>query len=412
MVKTCKEEEAEIGVKRKCNHLFKISKKDLINNDVYQQSQLIYVINDNDLELFNMIIQHPSFDRHKTDVEKALFTAISQNRKEMYHELIQISKDEFHTYNFNDENVFICANNDALNDLFNSTQIKLSKEEIENCFNQSVNTLIDINTDSSFDVLSTVIKYDREHDSSIDINKLLPNGKTLLTSLFDLTNAVEFAKFLLENGANPNIQDLGGNLPLEIAINNDNSKFVHVLIDSKKADFNKKFHIKAVFYTPDFKPIGGINKTYLHLAARLNDPTILKELLNCKFIDANSTDECGETPLIEACRMNLSANITKLFKMVDLDYLHCNNEGKDALQILSNSSSPTQIKDKNEYLQKLLSFINKPKSTPRISPRDHDNFNDIMKFKRFKYGLLSDNYEFDEKYHVFGENTRNVFPNW
>lgn len=292
MVKTCKEEEAETDVKRNCNHLFKISKK--ADNDVYQQSKLIYVINDNDLELFNMIIQHPSFDRHKTDVEKALFTAISQNRKEMYHELIQISKDEFHTYKFNDENVFIYAilnsNNDALNDLFNSTQIKLSKEEIENCFNQSVNILIDINTDRSFDVLATVIKYDREHDHSIDINKLLPNGKTLFTSLVDLANAVEFAKFLLENGADPNIQDLGGNLPLEIAINNNNSKFVHVLIDSKKVDFNKKFQLKVVFYTSDFKPIGGINKTYLHLAARLNDPTILKELLNCKFIDVNSTD--------------------------------------------------------------------------------------------------------------------------
>lgn len=219
MVKTCKEEEAETGVKRKCNHLFKISKKDLINNVVYQQSKLIYVIDDNDLELFNMIIQHPSFDRHKTDVEKALFTAIFQNRKEMYHELIQISKDEFHT-----------------------------------------------------------------------------------CKLKEMYLAAKWISYL-----------------------------------------------KVVFYTPDFKPIGGINKTYLHLAARLNDPTILKELLNCKFIDVNSTDECGETPLIEAFRMNLSANIKELFKMVDLNHLHCNNEGKDALQILSNSSSPTQIKDKNEY---------------------------------------------------------------
>ncbi len=56
-------------------------------------------------------------------------------------------------------------------------------------------------------------------EESVDVNGKDENGKTLLSMLMiDLTDAscVDFAKFLLEKGANPNINDLDGNTALHM----------------------------------------------------------------------------------------------------------------------------------------------------------------------------------------------------
>ena len=54
-----------------------------------------------------------------------------------------------------------------------------------------------------------------------------------------------------------------------------------------------------------------------------------------KSFDINAIDDSGETPLIKACRYGIKENVKLLFKNNKLNYLHCNNEGKDALEILS-----------------------------------------------------------------------------
>lgn len=54
---------------------------------------------------------------------------------------------------------------------------------------------------------------------AVDVNGKDETGKTLLSMIMiDLTDSqsVEFAKFLLERGANPNICDLDGNTALHL----------------------------------------------------------------------------------------------------------------------------------------------------------------------------------------------------
>lgn len=49
-----------------------------------------------------------------------------------------------------------------------------------------------------------------------------------------------------------------------------------------------------------------------------------------------------------------------LFDIKNIDCLHCNNDGKDALAILNDSEN--HPKDKNEYKQSLLTLLNNKKS--------------------------------------------------
>lgn len=77
------------------------------------------------------------------------------------------------------------------------------------------------------------------------INKQYKFGNTLLMMSIKNSNT-NIADFLLRNGANPNIQDLGGATPLHIASRNSDTGSVNLLI-SFKADINKK---DAEGYTP------------------------------------------------------------------------------------------------------------------------------------------------------------------
>ena len=51
----------------------------------------------------------------------------------------------------------------------------------------------------------------------------------------------------------------------------------------------------------------------------------------------NVTDDLGNTPLIDACIFNRGSNVEALFQIDNLDYRHCNKEGKDVLHILDAS---------------------------------------------------------------------------
>ena len=75
---------------------------------------------------------------------------------------------------------------------------------------------------------------------------------------------------------------------------------------------------------------------YLHIAAINKNSKILSLLLQKSQIDINSVNEKGETPLIEACKSKCNDNINLLFKNDSLDFLHCNKDGKDALDIILN----------------------------------------------------------------------------
>ena len=208
------------------------------------------------------------------------------------------------------------------------------------------------------DILNELFEFDKKHDKLIDMKKLLPNGKSFFTYKPNLPNARNFVKYLIDHGADPNKPDKDGVYPLEYAISTGNTNFVLALIDLDKIDLNIKTIMKPK--KPDIQPTEK-NETLLHLAAKIDNSDILKLFLNMKSFDINAIDDSGETPLIKACRYGIKENVKLLFKNNKLNYLHRNNEGKDALEILSsfyiNKKNESKIEDKNIYMKQLLYLI-------------------------------------------------------
>lgn len=95
------------------------------------------------------------------------------------------------------------------------------------------------------------------------------------------------------------------------------------------------------------------------MAAKSDKKEILSLFLDKKLIDINVTDDLGETPLMDACRYERVENIELLFEMDDLDYLHCNKNGEDALKIVLQMFKVYDFKEeinrKDEYLSLLIS---------------------------------------------------------
>ena len=89
--------------------------------------------------------------------------------------------------------------------------------------------------------------------------------------------------------------------------------------------------------------------------------TVLKLFLDKNVIDINSTDELGETPLMTACKARNVDIVDMLFQRDDLDFLHCNKEGKDAIDIikqLSTKEAENARKSKDDYHNKIIELIN------------------------------------------------------
>ena len=123
------------------------------------------------------------------------------------------------------------------------------------------------------------------------------------------------------------------------------------MIETGKIDFTQK--IKTTLLS---KPI---YTTYLHLATENCATTVIKAMLDGKFIDINATDELGNTPLIYACILKQQRSIQYLFEKDDIDFLHKNNEGNDALRIVD-PQNQKQITNKKDYYDQLLSALNRP----------------------------------------------------
>lgn len=200
---------------------------------------------------------------------------------------------------------------------------------------------------SIIEIMEQIIKYDEEHEKLIKFGELLPNGKSFITSIFSNYSEIkEVVEFLLLHGVDVNQTDKELISPLEHAIKINSIELVQVLVDTNKIEFQSQ--IKNGF-------------TYLHLAASNKESTILSFLLQMNKIDINSVNALGETPFMIACKELNIDNINLLFHKENIDYLHCNNYGKDALDILV-SLSPDEkqsIKQsKEQFYNKLISIIN------------------------------------------------------
>lgn len=202
-------------------------------------------------------------------------------------------------------------------------------------------------------MMNSLYEFDSEHGKLIDLNQLTKSGETVFTLIKNINYGEinEVVSFLLENGADPNLPNKEGKYPLQHAIQLQSFEFVHELLKTEKVDVTKR--IKSMN-----------NATYLHLAALARETSIFIEILNLNKIDINATDDNGETPLIYIARFGRPKNLKPLFLSEKLDYLHCNNQNKNALQIAIgnntdhlNQLTESQCKDKYVFYQKLIDEI-------------------------------------------------------
>ena len=202
-------------------------------------------------------------------------------------------------------------------------------------------------------MMEKLLNYDNEHAHLINFEQLLPNGKSFFTAISsDYEGVGVVCDFLIEHGVDPNQPDKHGVYPLEHAIKINSLDLVTSLVNSNKINYNQLL-------------INGF--TYLHLAAQNKDSLILSLILEKNEIDINAVNEQGNTPLIEACKSQCIDNINLLFKKDNLDYLHCNKDGKDALGIISNSLPQIELEsiklNKEKYLNTLISSIDETQKT-------------------------------------------------
>ncbi|KAK8875507.1 hypothetical protein M9Y10_005673 [Tritrichomonas musculus] len=307
---------------------------DFVNDTVLVKET---ILNNNDK--IDLIINHSSFDKDKSHLSEALFCAIRNENIMIFKKLIKFA-------NCND-------------DVFKSLPMIFSPQIKDN--DQLIIDVFEIN---------------KKNGNFIDFSNLLQNRKSFFTSLLPNTkNINEIVNLLLENGADPNIPDQYGVYPLQHAININSKDFISTLISSNKIDFltNIQIRNKKKEYVENLIDFDDQNnpknaqtndskyKKYIHLVARADDSEILNLFLHNKSIDINATDDLGETPLMEACRCLKINNIKLLFSDDNLDYLHCNNKGEDALTIISKMYDVDDIKespnDKNDYCMRIISLI-------------------------------------------------------
>ena len=171
-----------------------------------------------------------------------------------------------------------------------------------------------------------------------------------------------------------NLLDDNGNYPLMIAISLDSLDFVKSLLNSNKVNLTQEVIKKRSFMRDDLNLTEKTKTTYLNLATECKKSEIFTLLLDANDIDINAVDEHGNTHLINASR-NLKVDVVNLlFTKENLDYLHCNNDGDDALKIVEkmrNNQKQFFIKsranhmnidnispEKRAYLEKLINLCN------------------------------------------------------
>ena len=88
------------------------------------------------------------------------------------------------------------------------------------------------------------------------------------------------------------------------------------------------------------------------MAIKLGNVDIFNLLLQNKSININIEDELGNTPLMEAYLFKNKTFIESLFRFKNLDYLHRNKKGEDALS-LANAKNQ-KPKNRSEYQKVLL----------------------------------------------------------
>ncbi|KAK8840572.1 hypothetical protein M9Y10_030782 [Tritrichomonas musculus] len=318
--------------------------------EIEPTTSLLHSIPNNNTQKVDIIINHPTFDPIKSQLKMALFKSIDQNKGEIFKKLLKLVNNDVNIYNQNGDSLFLYAVvngcHEIVSRIVDNPTFDAKKSNLYKAF--MISSFIEDNENDRTEralvgIMEVICQYDKEHDHLIDFNNLLPNGKSFYTSINrQIKNIGELATFFLKNGVDPNMPDERGIYPLEYAIGISSLEFVQVLILSGKIDFTIRLKNNIFSMSQN-------NQTYLHLAARCNDKNILNEIIKLNIIDVNSTDDLGETPLMEACKYNRLKNVHLLFQIKELNYLYHNNLGEDAIKIVQKFSNNFNYCGANRY---------------------------------------------------------------
>ena len=312
---------------------------------------LIDSVEKNDIEKVDLIINHPSFNKYKSDINKAIILATEKNNVNIFKILIQLIDNDIYITNKEGQNILlIAANNfslDIMNEIFKHPGFDSKKYQLLNMFTQIFIKILENKKISSFiKVLNIILEYDEKHEHLIKMNELLPNGKTFFTIIeSDFNEISKLVNFLIEKGCDPNKPDKNNIYPLEKSIEISSIDYFTILLNSGLIRYNE------------------CEKGYLNIAASYLNVEYLKLLL--EKIDINSTNSNGETALFEACKYGNISAINILFQHNDLDYLHCDKNGNDALKTLMQlipenkqyKSKNVELKRRKNYHNRLISII-------------------------------------------------------
>ena len=377
---------------------------------------LTNAVDDNNIDMIDLIINHSSFDKNKSLIDVAIAKAVYSNNVEIMRKLLELNNNDINIFDTDGNNLLKYAvmneNEEVLLELLNNENFDSKKFNLVQAFvdsysihNNDKNIIIDENTfspiniqmekilkDNDFinnnianmkspmNVMNILYNYDLQHDHLIDFSNLLSNGKSFFTSIYTQSEFVgDIVNFFLANGCDPNKPDKFNVYPLEYAINKNSNVFVMNLMNSNQIDYSVEIcSTESVTLVTEYKYLlQSINReenkkipndvkgiTFLHLAV-ISSSSILNQFLIRNVIDVNVKNSLSETPLIIACKNRKKDCIRMLFQEDDLDYLHKNNEGKNALDIIecvslrmgNQSSDDIDQNDRNEFLNRLLSYV-------------------------------------------------------
>lgn len=301
---------------------------------------------DNKIGIINFILNQSTLKVDELSIIDAIFVTVYNNNIVLFKTLIKLVNNVVNIKNYKEESIFTSAvmNNsgDILDEILQYPNFDSNNHQIVDDF---INLLCN-NKEPSIEIMDKILNYDKDHSHLIDFNKLLHNGKTYFTSITNIEYE-DIPNLLLENGADPNLPDKFGVYPLEHAIKIQSLPFVASLVNSNKINFAQL-------------PNGD---TYLHISARTSNTGIFSFLLETNLIDINAENMSGNTVLIEACKIQCLEIIDLLFTKDNLDFLHCNKAGIDALNIIK----LLQLDEYNEAKQSQKAYHNKISSLIQLN---------------------------------------------
>ncbi|WP_342263506.1 ankyrin repeat domain-containing protein [Spiroplasma endosymbiont of Clivina fossor] len=280
-------------------------------NELTKAKKIINFIDKNKVDINNILKTENNIDNISKKIQKAFNE--NQNFTEIKNACLQYIvgmtrwKQDLKSINLYFEKEFYLKTDLKTDDFFSLNS------------NSDNNILYIFIIQNNFELAKLLIKLnpDKKIINSSDIN----NNTPLLLAINK--DAIDFIKFLLENGADVNLQEKKVSMSIINAINNNNWEIINILFDH---GHNVNFQDPLV------------NNTYLHIAARNGQLELVKLLLE-RGANPNIQEKKGLTPLYFAAESDKTEVVQELLTNKNskntIDINLSNNLGDTPLQIAS-----------------------------------------------------------------------------